>query len=56
MREQPPPPSNSDTRPQRERCISSRELLGTNTSLTIRHNNEYYQLRLTRSGKLLLTK
>lgn len=36
--------------------IASRELLGKETRLHIRHNRERYVLRLTRAGKLILTK
>lgn len=36
--------------------IASRELLGEETRLHIRHNRERYLLRLTRAGKLILTK
>lgn len=42
--------------PDTEQHVSSRELLGEQQCLSIVHNNEFYQLRLTRSGKLILTK
>ncbi len=42
--------------PDAEQHVSSRELLGTQPCLAIAHNNEFYQLRLTRNGKLILTK
>lgn len=42
--------------PDTEQHVSSRELLGTQQCLSIAHNNEFYQLRLTRNGKLILTK
>ncbi|WP_240531583.1 hemin uptake protein HemP [Proteus alimentorum] len=36
--------------------ISSIELLGKNGVVYIQHNGELYQLRQTKSGKLILTK
>lgn len=36
--------------------VASRDLLGADTRLHIRHNRERYLLRLTRAGKLILTK
>ncbi len=36
--------------------VTSRDLLGDDTRLHIRHNRERYLLRLTRAGKLILTK
>ncbi len=39
-----------------ERVIDSRALLGEGRQLRITHNGESYSLRLTRLGKLILTK
>lgn len=39
-----------------EQHVSSHALLGEQQCLSIEHNNEFYQLRLTRNGKLILTK
>ena len=36
--------------------ISSRKLLGNRRHLTIEHNGESYQLRITSNNKLILTK
>jgi len=36
--------------------VASGELLGTSRELTILHGQETYRLRLTRHGKLILTK
>lgn len=36
--------------------LNSRELLGTNREIAIRHHDEIYRLRRTRQGKLILTK
>jgi len=36
--------------------VSSRELLGNARELIIRHGQESYRLRLTKSSKLILTK
>ncbi len=36
--------------------VASRDLFGQENRIHIRHNNERYMLRLTRAGKLLLTK
>lgn len=37
------------------RRVSSRTLLGTATELIIQHDGREYRLRLTQSGKLILT-
>ena len=39
-----------------ERVIDSRALLGDGRQLRITHNGESYALRITRLGKLILTK
>jgi len=38
------------------RQLDSRTLLGSERELLIHHNGELYRLRLTRAGKLILTK
>ncbi|MEM7496474.1 MAG: hemin uptake protein HemP [Pseudomonadota bacterium] len=37
-------------------AVDSRLLLGTSNTVTIRHGHDFYTLRETRSGKLILTK
>ncbi len=37
------------------RRVTSRELLGESGELVIEHNGREYRLRLTQSGKLILT-
>ena len=39
-----------------EETVSSQELIGDGGKLLIQHLDQYYQLRITRSGKLILTK
>ncbi len=36
--------------------INSKDLLGSNKRIKIRHEGQLYELRLTRLGKLILTK
>jgi len=38
------------------RCIDSTDLLQNHREITIRHGEETYRLRLTKSGKLILHK
>ena len=38
------------------RVIRSEDILSGNSEILIRHGNEIYRLRLTRAGKLILTK
>ena len=57
IEESPPaakPPS--DPRPELERSVSTRELLGGAHRLWIEHAAQRYLLQVTRSGKLILTK
>jgi hemin uptake protein HemP len=42
--------------PQSQRLVDSAQLLQGEQELLIRHGNEVYRLRLTRSGKLILHK
>ena len=36
--------------------VDVRDLVGDGREALIRHNGEYYRLRITRAGKLILTK
>jgi len=57
IEESPPatkPPSAA--RPEAERSVSTKELLGGAHRLWIEHAAERYLLQVTRSGKLILTK
>ena len=45
-----------DITPRPQRRVDSETLLGGERTLLIHHNGEEYTLRLTRLGKLLLTK
>ena len=47
------PPGNQSAAP---RVVPSRELLGEQGRLQIEHQGERYLLRVTRQGKLILTK
>jgi hemin uptake protein HemP len=54
-------PSQSDRRAVQStakvpRTISSRELLGGDRLVIIRHEREEYRLQITATGKLILTK
>lgn len=51
--QQPQPPK---TRPQSERVVTTRELLGSAHRVWIEHAAQRYLLQVTRSGKLILTK
>lgn len=42
--------------PPPQRCLSSKELLGSAQEVLIEHNGCHYHLRLTRQNKLILTK
>jgi hemin uptake protein HemP len=48
----PTSPRQSEGAPQR---VSSEKLLGSRGELVILHNGREYRLRLTQSGKLILT-
>jgi hemin uptake protein HemP len=50
------PTPQSDAGRGRRREISSEELFGSNTELTILHKGERYTLRITANQKLILTK
>jgi hemin uptake protein HemP len=54
----PTPPRETVHGPggERVRTIDSAALLGTARELRIRHQGESYTLRITRLGKLILTK
>lgn len=47
---------SSATRPDGERVINTRELLGGAHRVWIEHAAQRYLLQVTRSGKLILTK
>ena len=49
-------PPGSATRPNGERVVSTKELLGGAHRIWIEHAAERYLLQVTRSGKLILTK
>jgi len=54
-----PPGHERSSEPQRRddgRVIDSRTLFGPAREVRITHNGEFYSLRLTRLGKLILTK
>ncbi|HAA59425.1 MAG TPA: hemin uptake protein HemP [Planctomycetaceae bacterium] len=48
--------SGSDAKRKQPAVINSEELLGGSKELWIRHHDEVYRLRLTRNGRLILTK
>ena len=48
-----PPPESSRLE---ERALDSRALFGESREVLIEHHGEQYRLRLTRAGKLILTK
>jgi hemin uptake protein HemP len=54
--ESPPPRTPPPTQAADSRRLDSRALLGSRRELLIQHNGELYRLRLTRAGKLILTK
>ena len=54
MTQQPPKPTQPITSNRRE--IASTELLHGEKEIWIRHGEEMYRLRLTKSGKLILQK
>jgi len=56
--EESPPAAQplSAARPEPERSVSTKELLGGAHRLWIEHAAERYLLQVTRSGKLILTK
>ena len=57
IKESPPAATPSvATRPEVERSVSTKELLGGAHRLWIEHAAERYLLQVTRSGKLILTK
>jgi hemin uptake protein HemP len=50
-------PGDQATAPLRARTIASHDLFrGTAREVVILHQNEEYRLRITRQGKLILTK
>jgi hemin uptake protein HemP len=59
---QTPPEESPESFPRKEdadiqmRVVRSEDILSGNSEILIRHGNEIYRLRLTRAGKLILTK
>ncbi|MCP5277776.1 MAG: hemin uptake protein HemP [Thiobacillus sp.] len=49
-------PDQTDAPPRAPAAICALELLGEARSVVIEHRGERYELRLTRNGKLILTK
>jgi hemin uptake protein HemP len=49
-------PTKQDMAPTLRQRFHSAELLGTTREIVIEHAGEEYRLRLTRQGKLILTK
>ena len=50
------PGSEAACRSRAPRMISSRDLLGDDRFVVIRHEGEFYRLQRTAAGKLILTK
>jgi hemin uptake protein HemP len=50
------PPAKQDMAPVLRQRLQSTELFGTANEVVIEHAGEEYRLRLTRQGKLILTK
>ncbi len=52
-----PRPEDAPVNPEEEpRIIDSRDILGDQVEIMIRHGEETYRLRVTRNGKLILFK
>jgi len=51
----PPPPILRVDNPLKQKRIASEQLFGRHREITILHNGREYRLRLTQSGKLILT-
>jgi hemin uptake protein HemP len=56
IKESPPAPAPTGSRPPAERVVTTQELLGGAHRIWIEHAAERYLLQVTRSGKLILTK
>ena len=56
IKESPPAPRTEARRIDRERTVTTQELLGGAHRIWIEHASERYLLQITRSGKLILTK
>ena len=50
------PPQGEESTVPVQRVLRLEELLGDEREVLIQHGGEYYRLRLTRNGRLLLTK
>ena len=55
-RKEPPPNDTPETSEEEPRVIDSRDILGDQVEIMIRHGEETYRLRVTRNGKLILFK
>ena len=56
MKSPVPPHATTAAQPAAPRLVASRQLLGEQGQLHIEHQGERYVLRITRQGKLILTK
>ena len=56
MAETAKPESREDRARPAVRAIDTRELFGDSTEVRLHHRGEEYRLRITRQGKLILTK
>ena len=55
-RKKTPPEYAPETPDEEPRVIDSRDILGDQVEIMIRHGEETYRLRVTRNGKLILFK
>ncbi|MDP1799588.1 MAG: hemin uptake protein HemP [Planctomycetaceae bacterium] len=55
-RDTPHPPSDARSQGHLQRVVSSKEILQGGQEVVIEHEGEFYRLRLTRNGKLILQK
>ena len=55
-RKDPQPEDAPETPEEEPRVIDSRDILGDQVEIMIRHGEETYRLRVTRNGKLILFK
>ena len=55
-RKEPPPKHAPEASEEEPRVIDSRDILGDQVEIMIRHGEETYRLRVTRNGKLILFK
>ena len=55
-RKEPPPNDAPETSEEEPRVIDSRDIVGDQVEIMIRHGEETYRLRVTRNGKVILFK